>query len=368
MPAAATSGPAPMKKRGPKRSASAPKRRESANMMTVVGSVASPLLSAVKPGDLLQVDHEEEEQHREAAVHRERLQVADREVAAPEQLELQHRLRRAALVREERARARRARRRAARASSALAPAVARLLDQREDDAAEAERCRGARRCSRPACPRLRRRARHRHEDQRERGAATSGTLSAKTKRQSSWSTITPPASGPTMPATEPQASHDADRRAALLLAERRDDDRERARRQERRGGSLQRPRADQEVDRRARAPSRSRRRRRARRRRRTRAARRRCRRASRRSGSASRAPAGRRSRPTAVPRGRRRGRARSTGSATLTIVASIDATAEPRIAAASVSRWLRVIAHGGDCTRAQLWRTPIVTVPRYPVP
>ena len=36
-------GPAPMNRRGPKRSASAPKRRESANMMIVAGSVASPL-------------------------------------------------------------------------------------------------------------------------------------------------------------------------------------------------------------------------------------------------------------------------------------------------------------------------------------
>ena len=36
-----------MKKRGPKRSASAPKRRERKNIMTVTGSVARPLFSGV---------------------------------------------------------------------------------------------------------------------------------------------------------------------------------------------------------------------------------------------------------------------------------------------------------------------------------
>lgn len=46
-PAAATSGPAPMKRRGLYRSASAPKRRESANVTSVTGSVASPACSAV---------------------------------------------------------------------------------------------------------------------------------------------------------------------------------------------------------------------------------------------------------------------------------------------------------------------------------
>ena len=39
--------PGPMKRRGPWRSASAPKRRESANMTSVTGSVASPLSSAL---------------------------------------------------------------------------------------------------------------------------------------------------------------------------------------------------------------------------------------------------------------------------------------------------------------------------------
>ena len=46
-PGGAISGPTPMKKRGPKRSASAPKRRESRNITSVTGSVARPLFSGV---------------------------------------------------------------------------------------------------------------------------------------------------------------------------------------------------------------------------------------------------------------------------------------------------------------------------------
>jgi len=49
MPAAAISGPAPMNSRGPYRSASAPKRLERANMISVVGSVARPASRALYP-------------------------------------------------------------------------------------------------------------------------------------------------------------------------------------------------------------------------------------------------------------------------------------------------------------------------------
>ena len=43
----ATSGPAPMKSLGPRRSASPPKRRERANMTRVTGTIVRPLSSAV---------------------------------------------------------------------------------------------------------------------------------------------------------------------------------------------------------------------------------------------------------------------------------------------------------------------------------
>ena len=81
-----------MKKRGPWRSASPPNRFDSANMVRVVGSVARPLFSA-EAGDLLQVDHEEEEQDASPPYIVSVSEVADREVPAREQLELQHRLR-----------------------------------------------------------------------------------------------------------------------------------------------------------------------------------------------------------------------------------------------------------------------------------
>ena len=135
-------------------------------MITVVGNVASPLCSAGEPRDLLQEDHEEEEQDRETAVQREGLQVADREVPAAEQLELQHRLRGVALVGDERehgehtADQRHEGRRAA-------PAVVGLLDQREHDAAEPEDAEdGTRVVDLPA--RDRQRSRDRDEDQDER--------------------------------------------------------------------------------------------------------------------------------------------------------------------------------------------------------
>ena len=52
-------------------------------------------------GDLLQEDHEVEEQDREPGVHREGLEVADREVAAFEQAQREHGLRSLPLVGEE---------------------------------------------------------------------------------------------------------------------------------------------------------------------------------------------------------------------------------------------------------------------------
>ena len=181
MPPAAISGPAPMKTRGPWRSASAPKRRESANITIVTGSVVSPLFERAVARDLLQVDDEEEEEDPEPGVHAERLEVADGEVAPREQLELQHRLGRAPLVGEER----RERDDAADERDEdhrAAPAVVRLLDQREHDPAQPERAQAG---TDEVDLALRRRAVARGTAARIRSsvARTSGTLSAKIQRQ-----------------------------------------------------------------------------------------------------------------------------------------------------------------------------------------
>ena len=142
-------------------------------------------------------------------------------------------------------------------------------------------------------------------------AATSGTLSAKIQRHETWSTIRPPTSGPTIAPIPPHAVQAPIAAARSRWRKRGDDDRERARRQQRAGGALQGARRDQHSDRR-----------RYRTRDREDAERGHAdreheplavdvRRASRRSGSATRARAGRRSRPTAAPAARRRGRAGS---------------------------------------------------------
>ena len=223
-------------------------------------------------GDLLQEDDEEEEQDREPGVHRERLDVADGEVAAREQLEPRASAaprgarRRGTPANDDDAPTQRHEDRRAR------PAVARLLDQREHDPAEAERAEGRARGRRRA-----RVERTRASVAPRRGSArastrTSGTLSAKIQRHETWSTIQPPASGPTMAAIPPQAVHDPIAGPRSLGRERGDDDRERARRQQRSRRSLQRARGDQRLDRRGQRRTRARARRTPPRRSRTRAA------------------------------------------------------------------------------------------------
>ena len=66
------------------------------------GQRRQPGLQRVVARDLLQEQHQEEERDAQAAVHRERLGVADREVAPPEQAQRQHRMRRARLPPQER--------------------------------------------------------------------------------------------------------------------------------------------------------------------------------------------------------------------------------------------------------------------------
>jgi hypothetical protein len=60
-----------------------------------LGQQRQPGLQRRVARDLLQVKHKKEEQRRQASVERERLDVADREIPALEQVELQHRVTRA---------------------------------------------------------------------------------------------------------------------------------------------------------------------------------------------------------------------------------------------------------------------------------
>ena len=62
------------------------------------GNDRQATLERAVAGDLLQEDREEEEQNRETCVHRKRFAVSDREVAAGEERELEHRFSRAPLV------------------------------------------------------------------------------------------------------------------------------------------------------------------------------------------------------------------------------------------------------------------------------
>ena len=70
-------------------------------------------------------------------------------------------------------------------------------------------------------------------------------LIAKIQRHEAWSTITPPASGPTIIAIPLQAVQEPIALPRTSARERGDDDRERARRQQRAGRALQRARRDQ---------------------------------------------------------------------------------------------------------------------------
>src|SRR5262249_50249889 len=88
--------------------------------------------------DLLEEDDEEEEEDREPRVHRERLEVPEREVAVAEEVEPQHRMRGARFV-DEKAGERRDAAEHRRPDRRAAPAVHRLLDQRERDAEQPER-------------------------------------------------------------------------------------------------------------------------------------------------------------------------------------------------------------------------------------
>ena len=67
------------------------------------GQQREPRVERAVAGDLLEEQHEQEERDAEAAVHRERLHVPDREVAPPEQAQREHRRRRAPLVGDEHA-------------------------------------------------------------------------------------------------------------------------------------------------------------------------------------------------------------------------------------------------------------------------
>ena len=116
---------------------SAPKRRESTNMITVTGISVTPAATARVAGDLLEVDGDEERRRAEPGVDEQRRRVADREVARAEDAERQHRVGRPALVEDERDEQRGAEQ-PRQVHDRVAEAVGRLLDQREHEPGEPE--------------------------------------------------------------------------------------------------------------------------------------------------------------------------------------------------------------------------------------
>ncbi len=152
-PTPPTIGPAVIGSRGPVPEARLPKRGESTKRMSEIGVVARPASQRRVAGDLLEEETDEEEAADQPRVGGERGQVGDREVADPEEGEVEHRVAGARLVEDEEREAgdpgdQR------HPDHRVAPAVGRLLDQGEDRAAEARaprarsrasRCRGRRR-------------------------------------------------------------------------------------------------------------------------------------------------------------------------------------------------------------------------------
>ena len=204
-------------------------------------------LQRAEARDLLQEDDEEEEENREPGVHRERLDVADREVAAGEEPELEHRVGGTALVPEEerkrddadgqRDEDHRAR-----------PAVAGLLDQREHESPQAESAEaGAERVDVPS--RDPATARDGGPDQRQ-GAEDEGRVQREDPTPGDL--VDDPASreGAGDRGDRAPSRPGPDRRAPFGRRERGDDDRKRARRHQCSGRALERTRADQHAHRR----------------------------------------------------------------------------------------------------------------------
>ena len=237
-----------MNQRGPKRSARRPARRDSVNITSVIGIVASAGLQRVVAGDLLQEEHEEEDHRAEPAVHREGLEVADREVAPPEQPQRQHRVGRAGLVDHERGQQRQPRDQRD-DDLGRAPARARLADEREHRSRQPERAQGRADDVQARGPQLASVGRHGHAHD-DHGGDHEGHVDGED-----------PAPGGDVDEPAPEQRPDderdaaprrprADRRAALLGREARDDDRQRARGQQRAEHALQRAPRDQDLDRR----------------------------------------------------------------------------------------------------------------------
>ena len=211
------------------------------------GHGGQPRLDRLVARDLLQVEDEQEEHDAEARVHRERQQVADREVAPPEQVQVEHRMRCVRLPQHERAEQRDADDPRAE-DERIAPAPQRLRDERQDRARQPERAQHRADDVHPRA-RLRRaadldpaRQRQRHEDE--------GHVDGE-DRAPRRDVDEPPADERADDERDPAPRRPgADRRAALVTRERRDDERERARRQQRAERALQRPAEDEHADRR----------------------------------------------------------------------------------------------------------------------
>ena len=158
------------------------------------GHRGQPRLDRLVARDLLQVEDEQEEHDAEARVHRERQQVADREVAPPEQVQVEHRMRRVRLPEHERAEQRDADEPRA-ADERIAPAPQRLLDERQDRTRQPERAEHRADDVDPRA-RLRRAVRPRSGSPAPASRGRTGTLIAKIARHDATSTSRPPTSGP----------------------------------------------------------------------------------------------------------------------------------------------------------------------------
>ena len=221
-------------------------RRERANITIVVGQRREAGLDRAVAPDLLQEDDQEEEEDRQAGIHGERLEVPDREVAAPEQAQIQHRVACPALVDQEEGEDEHA------ADSGdghlrVVPSEVGLADEGVDRPGKAERAqhRAHEVDSRVGLARQRG---HRREDDRQRDRhqrhvdrkdpAPACDLDQLAPDQRPENSRDPAPGGP-----------GSDRRSALLTLEGHDDHRQRARSQQRSEHPLQRAAGDQHLGR-----------------------------------------------------------------------------------------------------------------------
>ena len=199
--------------------------------------------------DALQEQHQQEEHDAQPAVHRERLDVARREVAAGEQAERQHRVA-ARAARRARTRRTARRRRSARAPPAgsAKPRIGCSISPNVIPASPSAHRRAPTRSSR--VPGSRGASAGTARETMNSVPSTSGRLIRKIQRHDAESTSWPPTTGPSTVPMPPHAVHAPTACAALGLRERPHDHGQRRGREQRARQALQRPREHEQLDRR----------------------------------------------------------------------------------------------------------------------